>query len=796
MPERARLLAQIENAAAIIAPYWPLAQFIAVNPLHGLEELPFEEAARRAGQLFGGRGYPSPSRVAAALRDGRIDPGILEQTALRHGRPELTKTRPEELEAKAAEDLPADLPPAVARMRRHLLHWLTAFLDEGQAGWAMPYRDQGFYRAWRKLARHDPDLPDPASVDRLPEKPLDALFQLIEPVPDKEREAHLERHLAAIAGWSSYIKWRSGAQDFAWTKAAPISLTDVLAVSLALWQAVGKPALPKPTGPAWPDAAIWLEAWEESYRTGLLEQLRRTAKGDDQSGPAAEAQLVFCIDVRSEVFRRHLERTGPYETIGFAGFFGVPVRHRPLGAEQGYASCPVLLTPAHEIADAPVPGCEHLAQRHIEGLDRMSRLKRLLRALKESVAGTFAFVEASGLVFGLGMAGRTLAPAGASAQVRRLYQRVVPDVPVTPVVDMTEGEEDNPLGLSPSEQAFFAEGALSIMGLTKGFAPLVVFLGHGGQTVNNPFEAGLDCGACGGHRGGPNARALAAILNKAGIREQLAQRGIEIPASTRFAAGEHNTTTDVVTVYPSPALADAQPDRLARLRRDLHSARKAAVKERLARIEGAEPGVAGAEIRAQDWAEVRPEWALAKNAAFIVGHRRWTRDLDLAGRTFLHSYDWQADTEGKALEVILTAPMVVAQWINNQYYFSTVDPAVYGAGSKITHTVVGAMGVMQGNGSDLMTGLPLQSVLSSDTAAYHEPLRLLTVVAAPRARVEAIIARNDILKTLFGNGWVALLIYDPEQDRFVRRDRDGQWEPAGFHDVTIGNGGTAHKVPA
>jgi uncharacterized protein YbcC (UPF0753/DUF2309 family) len=185
--------------------------------------------------------------------------------------------------------------------------------------------------------------------------------------------------------------------------------------------------------------------------------------------------------------------------------------------------------------------------------------------------------------------------------------------------------------------------------------------------------------------------------------------------------------------------------------------------------------VADVERRATDWAETRPEWALARNAGFIVADRSFTRALDLEGRCFLHSYDWQADAQGTALEVILTAPLVVAQWINTQYYFSTVDNGVFGAGSKVTHNVVGGFGVMQGNASDLMTGLPAQSVQSADGVAYHEPLRLLAVVQAPLSRVEGLIAKHRILQTLFGNGWVALLVTDPETGRFLRRNRDGSW---------------------
>jgi hypothetical protein len=184
------------------------------------------------------------------------------------------------------------------------------------------------------------------------------------------------------------------------------------------------------------------------------------------------------------------------------------------------------------------------------------------------------------------------------------------------------------------------------------------------------------------------------------------------------------------------------------------------------------------ERRAADWSETRPEWGLAGNAAFIVGPRRLTRNLDLRGRSFLHSYDWRVDDSGTALETILTGPLVVGEWINMQYYFSTVDNAVYGSGSKVTHNVSGKVGVVQGNGGDLMTGLPLQSLYVDDEVPFHDPLRLFAVLHAPVERVEMILNRQDTLKRLFDHGWVALAIMDPEEnDRVMRYQPGGSWAP-------------------
>ncbi|MGG5809036.1 DUF2309 domain-containing protein [Falsiroseomonas sp. CW058] len=768
MPDLARLAAQIEIAAGHVTPYWPLRSFIAANPLQGLEEQGFESAARTGAALFGGRTWPAPAMLKAALSDGRIDSTVLADAAARAGVPQAARPAALEVPAQPAGDPP---PSAVNRV---MIRWLAAFLDEGQAAWPMPGRDRGFWRAFRDVARHDRDIPRRGDLQSLPDDALKAVQALLEGVAERERTVLLTRHLAALAGWAGHVKWRAGEGAHPWAKAAPVTMADFLAVRLFLARQFAE-APSAPPAPAAPDAAaIWLEAWEETWRGRLT---RALATRVPAPAPAPAAQLVFCIDVRSEVLRRHLEATGPWATLGFAGFFGAPVAVQPFGEDRAHASCPVLLRPKHTIPEVAAPGEEAAGAARLAGLARLKGAKAGLRALKESVAGAFGFVEATGAAFGAAMVARTVAPAGFGRTVARLADRAAPAARTTHRIALAcDDATGEATGLSPAEQAFFAEGALRIMGLTEGFAKLVLLCGHGGRATNNPFAAGLDCGACGGNPGGPNARIMAAVLNDAGVRATLAGRGIAIPAETVFLAAEHNTTTDALAIADeAPAAPHAAV--LARLKADLATARRAAAAERLARMAPgttADP-VAAVEARAADWAEVRPEWALARNAGFIVADRGFTRGLDLEGRCFLHSYDWRADATGSSLEVILTAPMVVAEWINTQYYFSTVDNGVFGAGSKVTHNVVGGFGVMQGNASDLMTGLPLQSVAAAEGVPYHEPLRLMTVVQAPLLRVEEVIARHAILRTLFDNGWVALMVADPETGRFLRRGRDGSW---------------------
>ena len=321
------------------------------------------------------------------------------------------------------------------------------------------------------------------------------------------------------------------------------------------------------------------------------------------------------------------------------------------------------------------------------------------------------------------------------------------------------------------------------MSLTDGLAPLVLITGHGATTVNNPYDTGLDCGACGGHTGEANARVAAAILNDPGVRTGLVERGIAVPDDTWFVAAQHDTTTDVVTVFDRSLVPAEHAGSLAEIEHSLAGAGHRTRVERAARLGLHEdPTLEGAELdeaviaRSADWAQVRPEWGLAGCRTFVVAPRERTRHLDLAGRSFLHSYDWRADAGFGVLELVMTAPMVVASWISLQYYASTVDNDRFGSGNKVLHNVTGRTGVVEGNGGDLRVGLPWQSV--HDGEHYqHEPLRLNVVIEAPIDAMNDVIARHAGVADLLDNGWLHLFAMDDSGTISHHYEGALRWEP-------------------
>lgn len=403
------------------------------------------------------------------------------------------------------------------------------------------------------------------------------------------------------------------------------------------------------------------------------------------------------------------------------------------------------------------------------GLEAEAITDDLVRELREAALGHAAATPA------LRRACPQLA-ADEQAFIRRLRQVYRID----PAFAQLQMEQLGRIGFTLDEQVNFVGQALRSIGLQQDFSRFVLLVGHGSRSENNPYESALDCGACGGNHGLTNARALAQMANKAQVRNKLREQGLEIPDDSWFIAALHDTTTDELRLFDLDLLPPSHVVYLDRLRKGLTGASRLCAQERIPELQSTpaplDPGAAHrlAHRNAMDWSQVRPEWGLSGNAYFIIGRRNLTRQLPLDGRAFLHSYDYHADPRHRLLESILTGPLVVGQWINMEHYFSTVDNERFGSGSKAYHNVSGRFGVMTGNLSDLRTGLPAQTVLEQGRP-YHQPIRLLTVIEAPFEHAWRAIEGVAAVKQLVRNGWIRLLIIDPERNTAHIYDND-DWQ--------------------
>jgi uncharacterized protein YbcC (UPF0753/DUF2309 family) len=508
-------------------------------------------------------------------------------------------------------------------------------------------------------------------------------------------------------------------------------------------------------------------AYERRYRVGLLDALAAHARAPQAAAGPPAFQAVFCIDEREESLRRHLEEVEPAcETLGAAGFFGVAMYYRGVGDAHPAPLCPIVIRPRHAVEEEVAPELREAAERRAWLRRTVGRLGRawdvgtrtLTRGtLATALLGTLAAVP---LVF------RVLLPRTAG-QLRRHASRFVRPPART---RLAVGRRDGPppalgehAGFTTDEMAAIVGSLLEETGLARGMAGLVLVVGHGSTSLNNPHESAHDCGACGGGRGGPNARAFAQMANDPAVRRLLAARGLAVSDGTVFVGAQHDSCTDAVTWFDADAIPDSHRARFERCVEAFERARARNAHERCRRYArvpawvSPEAALAHVEARAEDLAQPRPEYGHATNAACVVGRRHRTRGLFLDRRVFLVSYDPASDdADGRLLERVLAAVAPVGAGISLEYYFSFVDPTGYGCGTKLPHNVTSMLGVMDGHASDLRTGLPWQMV------EIHEPLRLLLVLETTPEVVRRILARSAALARLVRNRWVQLATLSPD----------------------------------
>ncbi len=801
-----RIAATIDQACAAIAPSWPLDRYIAVNPWWGWVDQTIEEVDAQLARIAGARMVISNTWFRDAWRDGRIGRSDLERALAARGDRRDVEEVVAALDAPAPAAAPLPLPSDCVDARRDLARapsWAdtithqvsqhcAAWFDREQADWHFN-AGAGLYASWRHAVAGDRGIGrlmgDTAVAPRAADLPADAHACIahalsVLDVPSDLETDFLRAVLLRINGWAAwcaYERWQArlaGGDDAHIVELLAIRLGwEVLlddgsrhaASDWARWQQALLASARAARSPALSDAWIWQHALELAWQTKIAGAI---ASNRPQAPATPSVQAVFCIDVRSEVFRRALEQAAPsIETMGFAGFFGLPIQYTPIGTAATRPQLPGLLAPAIDVTETSGAAARDAAIA-VARRDTLAR-KSAWAPFKRMPGSGFTLVETVGIGDLVRLLGRSIMRGGDPATIDHAGLGRGDHAPARPQLVLSD---------RVAQGADIARKVLHALGLEQGYARLVLLAGHGSRSANNPHAAGLDCGACCGQTGEVNARALANLLNDADVRAALARGGLAIPATTHFLAGMHDTTIDEVQLFDRDLVPASHVAELAALESALAAAGVAARRERapalgLAQLaERPDALHAAMRARASDWAQTRPEWGLADNAGFIVAPRRRTRGIDLAGKTFLHEYDHRKDPGGGVLELIMTAPMVVTHWINMQYHASTVDPRRYGAGNKVLHNVVGArIGVFEGNGGDLRIGLPWQSVHDGERFV-HTPRRLSVFIEAPQPMIDAVIERHAVVRQLVDGGWLHLFQIDPDSGA-VRDRRHGSWQP-------------------
>ncbi|MCE7951683.1 MAG: DUF2309 domain-containing protein [Xanthomonadales bacterium PRO7] len=804
--------ADIDAACKTIAPSWPLDRQIAVNPYWGFIDQPFAQAAASLGHRVGTPFALDSDEYLRAWRSGEIDESSLMRATAEHEIPATADDAVDALKSPRRRlsglSLLSDWIDQQSTMAagpkwrdvitQQVSQYCASYFDDLQADW---HRDRrtGLFVGWRNGLRADHAIEPLMHVDEIRSRAgsvpdtADAAMRWSLArlgVPRAEAADFMQLCLWRINGWASWcagLEWEArlaGKHD--------AHLRELLAIRVC-WEALlhDGGAAAESAGGLWHEAwsqarrnntvtsgawdRVWQRAHEIAYQDRLIHLLDTAGAGPDRQAlpPRPAAQVTFCIDVRSERFRRALEHVDDeIETLGFAGFFGLPIRFTSIGTRLPRPLLPGLLAPSIEAIESTgsASGDAALVRQRSGNLSARSAWQPFLR----TPSGAFSLVETIGLGYAASILRRHF---GAETSPLRWFGLDAKRAGgLRPRLCM-EGND------AVARKADLVAGILRAMSLTRRFARLLVFVGHGSQSANNPQAAALDCGACGGQTGEINARILAELINDTSVRKALADRGIEVPDDTVAVGALHNTTTDEVRLFDVERVPESHRRELQHLQRRFEDAGHRTRAERAPSL-GLDANCSRPERllkrirrRASDWAQTRPEWGLAGNAALIVAPRSRTRGLALDGRSFLHDYAWAHDRDGKVLELIMTAPMVVAHWINMQYYASTVDPERLGSGNKVLHNVVcGRIGVFEGNTGDLRIGLARQSV-HDGSRWMHAPLRLSVFIDAPAGMIERVLEAHSTVRNLVVNQWLYLFRFADRGIEWFRRGRWQAWAP-------------------
>jgi uncharacterized protein YbcC (UPF0753/DUF2309 family) len=700
-----------------IPPLWDLDSYIAVNPFLGYTNQPFAETMQKLESILSMSFVPEKD-----LLDGK------------------------EISLENAGEFDMNY----ANLSQLIGPFLASYIDDSISYWKNPWKGKALWNAFQSWSSVDPvwrqTFGNSPNTKDFPSNALDVILQLSEKNKEINIE-NLEKLLFTLPGWSSYFRrnnWFTEFQNNSDLVGLLAILTYILAYNPELFS-VKYRLKHLENSEIFSNRLEYLKNKEMEYRTKLLQDLKKnfSVSEEKKSTDLPTTKFLFCIDVRSESMRRHLESVSPaIETEGFAGFFGMPIGWKHWTQEE-FSHSPALISPAYVFQSQ---------EKSFSLRKNKLQTKSWIQKVKRTFPIGFQYVETAGFLSLLGLLYKTLKIGNLHENPREIS----PDEVAVALASLPQAEKTS-----------IASGILNHLGWKDQFPDYIIITGHGSLTVNNPHQAGLACGACSGQSGELSSMFASQLLNDSETRKQLLQMGFSIPSHTKFIPAMHETVTDEILFLEKDKIEPSYLEKICAL------IKKASLENRKekARIMGLDSETPY--VRSKDWAEVFPEAGLAGCASFIIANRSRTKNTNLEGRSFLNSYDWKKDKEFKTLELLMTAPAVVASWINLQYYASTTSPEIYGAGNKLLHNVTANKGVFEGNHWNLKSGLPLQSVFDGKKF-IHKPIRLHIIIEAPQKEIDTILSKHPSIGDLVQNEWVYLVQWDESGDFYLKEK--GFWK--------------------
>lgn len=771
----------------------PLKDFVHHNTLHAFQHLPFHQALKQANTQFGFKCYLSIEEYKSLYLAGKIRSEILQQVLENHfGEKEAVHWAVKILDSPVIQQTY----PKVGSFRAHwkvdyhtnldksthpfLFRLLAAYLDQGISIWSFPVDSTGFLDAIRKI-----DKDSYASIfkgkraKKLIENPKLKLKQLLEILvgQDDAYGWYLFDQQFAHPGWSGMVSFLED-QPSSLLDRRPIKFEDLIIFECLLeidaldqkfgenWIPIGV-RFPHQTSQLFENSLLgqqdlilqcFQEAYEWSYYDEVLAGISYV-KPINESKTIPSFQAMFCIDDRECSFRRYLEFLDPKcATFGTPGHFNLEFYFQPEFGKFHTKVCPAPVYPKFLIREK----ASHKKLQKDVHFNQNSH--SLVRGWVS--AQTIGFWSALNLVKNI------FSPSSSALEVSS-SNHMDPSGTLT-IEHKGEFEDELQIGFKIEEMADRIEGLLRSIGLVSGFSPLIYVVGHGASSINNTHYAGYDCGACSGRPGSVNARVAAHLANDPRVREILASRGIEIPASSQFVGALHDTTKDEIVYFDLEILSDSnlvsheKNSGVFIKALDFNSVERSRRFATLSKTQSSGSIHEAVRKRAFSLFEPRPEYNHATNSLCIVSRKSTIQGLFLDRRAFLNSYDYRKDPDGKALTTILGAAAPVCGGINLEYYFSRMDNDRLGAGTKLPHNVMGLIGVANGADGDLRTGLPYQMV------EIHDPIRLLLIVEHFPEVVMKVFLANPSTYEWVQNNWVHFVVIQPETKQFLQY-KDGEF---------------------
>ncbi|WP_397601799.1 putative inorganic carbon transporter subunit DabA [Silvanigrella sp.] len=782
----------IKDSLNVVSPSWPLYSFVGVNPFWNLKDKPFYLTLSELSCINGENLFLPIHYFFEKYKNGVITYNDIKKSIelLNH------------FNIKYTQDIQSFLRESLEE-QEHLLSFNTyseflgnleninvkeiivdeitkycsSYFDLGQAAFSLKNTKKRLYSEWKGLIIYDNTLSflgyknNFLNGENLPENPEEMINKcriILNINNENNFKNYLMKVCKHIMGWCSHIQYQIWQNDLELNKNYKgTKLEDIIAIFMA-YECVIKNSK-KEWDEAWTKflthqesifsknevdhifklLCIWQRAFELSYQRKLSHKI--ISDGFHLSDKnTKDIQMIFCIDVRSETIRRKIEETIPeVSTHGFAGFFGVSLECNQVTNEISTYRCPVLIQPKIAVNEI----LEENQEKKVLGL---KSLNKFTTGLKQGLASSFAYVELFGILSGYKILSKSISHNKKSNQLfkNKFFK--------TSILNHN---------LNLEKKLEIAEFVLTHFGINE-YSKIVIICGHGSLTTNNAFASSLNCGACGGYSGDLNARFICQILNDKDVRIKILEKNkFKLSNETIFLPAFHETVSDEIHILDEEFSLKDYPNFL-NFKKGLQKASHLAQKDRSLYFKNYS---LSASERSSNWSEVRPEWALVNNACFIIAPRERSKNLNLEGRAFLHDYHFEQDEGMKTLELIMTAPMIVTNWINMQYYASSVERNTFGSGDKTIHNIVGLFRVLEGNSGDLKIGLPFQSI-HDGTHLIHEPLRLSVFIEAPQIEIEKIIDKHKNLSDLIDNQWLHLFSIDKDTKKVLYRISKNKFE--------------------